>query len=313
MTEQNYDFTGRVAVITGAGRGIGRAYAHLLGKLGAKVVVNDLGGSADGEGFDEGPAQHVVDEIVGAGGTAVADTSDISTPAGARVPIERAVTEFGRIDIVINNAGNISYAGLPNIEEDNLESHLAVHVKGSFNTTRAAWPYFLEQDYGRVVHTTSIGQFGLPDNLGYATAKSAILGLARTMTASVGDHNIKVNVVAPNAVTRMAGEASEGMDAMRQDTRRAPTRMEPELVAPLVAYLAHESCVVSGETFLGGGGRFAQLFVGITDGWVPADPYATTVGDIAANLDRIKDRSAYFVPASLGEAVGNYFSHLRPS
>lgn len=313
MTDETYDFAGRVAVVTGAGRGIGRAYAHLLGKLGAKVVVNDLGGSADGDGSDAGPAQSVATEVVEAGGIAVADTSDISTPAGGRAPIELAIKEFGRIDIVINNAGNISYAGLPDIEEDNLERHLAVHVKGSFNTTRAAWPYFLEQNYGRVVHTTSIGQFGLPDNLGYGTAKAAILGLARTMNASVGEHDIKVNVVAPNAVTRMAGEASEGMDSMRQDTKRAPTKMEPELVAPLVAYLAHEFCQVSGEAFLGGGGRFSQLFVGIAEGWVPEDPYATTVGDIAANLDRIKDRSAYFVPASLGEAVGYYFSHLRPS
>lgn len=313
MTDRIYDFDGRVAVVTGAGRGLGRAYALLLAELGAKVVVNDLGGAASGEGSDEGPAQRVVAEIVEAGGVAVADTSDISTPAGGRTPIELAVEEFGRIDIVVNNAGNIDYAGLPDIEEDNLERHLAVHVKGSFNTTRAAWPHFLEQNYGRVVHTTSIGQFGLPDNLGYATAKAAMLGLARTMTASVGDRDIKVNVVAPNAVTRMAGEASEGMDAMRQDAKRAPTKMEPELVAPLVAYLAHDSCAVSGEAFLGGGGRFAQLFVGITDGWIPEDPYSTSVADIASHLDRIKDRSAYFVPANLGDAVGYYFSHLRPS
>src|ERR1022692_4679377 len=166
-----FNFDGRVAVVTGAGRGIGRAYAHLLGELGASVVVNDLGGTTEGTGADLAPAESVAREITDAGGTAIADGSDVSTVSGGKAAIDAAVNQFGRVDIVVNNAGNVIFGGLPDVDLDNIESHLAVHVKGSFNTTRAAWPHMLAQNYGRVVLTTSTGMFGLSDNLGYAIAK----------------------------------------------------------------------------------------------------------------------------------------------
>ena len=135
-----YGFEGRVAVVTGAGRGIGRAYARLLAERGASVVVNDLGGSMEGEGTDAGPASTVAGEIVAAGGTAVADTNDVADGVGAQALVDTAVEQFGRLDVLVNNAGIIRWAGLPEADEDNLASHLAVHVVGSFNTTRAAWP-----------------------------------------------------------------------------------------------------------------------------------------------------------------------------
>src|SRR5262249_32667442 len=186
-------FDGRAAVVTGAGRGIGRAYALLLGQRGAKVVVNDLGGSTKGTGHDPGPAQEVADEITKAGGTAIADSSDVSTVEGGQHAVDAAVNEWGRVDIVVNNAGNVIYGGLPDGDGSVLDAILAVHVRGTFNVTKAAWPHMLAQNYGRVVLTGSTGMFGMSDNLSYATAKSAMIGMAQSMTQSAGDHDIKVN------------------------------------------------------------------------------------------------------------------------
>ena len=251
-----HSFEGRVAVVTGAGRGIGRAYARLLAERGAHVVVNDLGGSIDGVGADAEPAALVVAEIVAAGGVAVADTNDVSTAAGGEALVGAAVEQFGRIDILINNAGIIRWAAFPKADADNLARHLAVHVGGSFNTTRAAWPHMVEQGYGRIVMTTSAGVFGLPENLSYATAKGAVIGMTRSLNTAGAQHGIKINLVMPGAFTRMAG-AGEG----------AP-EMAPELVAPMVAFLAHEDCPVSGEIYAAGFGRFARVFIASTEGYV---------------------------------------------
>jgi NAD(P)-dependent dehydrogenase (short-subunit alcohol dehydrogenase family) len=291
-----YDFDGRVAVVTGAGRGIGRAYAHLLAELRAKVVVNDLGATTEGTGADPGPAQTVVDEINRAGGTAIADGSDVSLIAGGQALIDAAIDAYGRIDVIINNAGNIRWGGLPDVGLDNLDAHLAVHTKGSFNTVRAAWPHLLRQNYGRVVLTASSGMFGLPNNLGYATAKAALIGMAKSMTASVGEHDIKVNVIAPSAMTRMA-------------PRGGSVDMDPALVAPMAAFLAHEACPVSGEVYLAGAGRFARIFVAATDGYVPAGTTRATIDDVAAHWDAINDESGYYVPANLMDWATHYLAH----
>ena len=302
-----YDFGGRVAVVTGAGRGIGRGYALLLAERGAKVVVNDLGGSKEGVGADPGPARSVASEITAAGGTAFADHSDVSTAAGGQALVDAAVNEFGRIDVVINNAGNIRWAALPDADADNLESHLAVHVRGSFNTIRAAWPRMLEQDYGRIVLTTSTGMFGLPGNLGYAAAKAALVGMARSITVSAGRRNIKVNLIAPNAWTRMGGQPAAGPDAAG---RPAPMRMEPERVAPMVAYLAHEACAVSGEIYVAGGGRFGRIFVAETQGYLHPESELPTVEDIGRNWAAINDEAGYYVPASLMDWAERFLGQL---
>jgi NAD(P)-dependent dehydrogenase (short-subunit alcohol dehydrogenase family) len=295
-----YRFDGRVAVVTGAGRGIGRAYARLLAARGASVVVNDLGASTGGSGADAAPAAAAVEEIVAAGGEAVADTSDVSAPAGGQALVGAAVERFGRLDILVNNAGIIRWAGMPEVDEDNLARHLAVHVGGSFNTARAAWPHMVEQGYGRIVMTTSAGVFGLPNNTSYATAKGAVIGLTRSLTVAGAEHGITVNCIAPGAMTRMAGPGGED----------ASPEMSPDLVAPMVALLAHEECPVSGEIYAAGFGRFARIFIAMTPGYVHDGP-APTIEDVADNWAAINDDPGYSIPADLPGWSATFMSHLQ--
>jgi len=302
-------FDGRVAAVTGAGRGIGRAYAVLLAQLGARVVVNDLGGSAGGVGHDKGPADEVAAQIRAAGGAAVANYGDVSTVEGGRSVVDTAVAEFGRIDILVNNAGNMVWAGLPEATIETIEAHWAVHVRGSFNPCYAAWPYLVKQNYGRVVLTTSVGIFGLPDNLGYATAKASLIGMAKSMTVGRRDRNITINCIAPNAMTRLGVHPRD--EAARARQQPSAPLMDPALVAPMAAYLSHESCDVSGEVYVAGAGRFSRLFVGSTAGYLHPDPERATVDDVAANWAAINDETGYYVPGTLMDWAGHYLAHLR--
>ncbi|WP_433710303.1 SDR family NAD(P)-dependent oxidoreductase [Nocardia sp. CA-084685] len=296
-------FEGRVAVVTGAGRGIGRAHARLLAERGASVVVNDLGGSIEGEGADTTPAQAVVDGIIAAGGSAVADGNDVSAPAGAQAIIDTAVDRFGRIDILINNAGIVRYAGLPDVELDNVERHLAVHLLGSFNTMKAAWPHFLNQSYGRVVLTTSSGIFGMDVNLPYATAKAGLIGLARSAKLAGEPHGIKVNLLAPAAYTRMAG----GDPDSDENAAAAAAVMPSESVAPMAAFLAHENCPVNGEIYTAGAGRFARLFLASTEGYLAPGP--ATIEEVASHWATINDETDYYVPTDLMNWSATFLKH----
>jgi NAD(P)-dependent dehydrogenase (short-subunit alcohol dehydrogenase family) len=229
--------------------------------------------------------------------------------------VDAAVNEWGRVDIVVNNAGNVIYGAMPEVDIDIFDAILGVHLRGTFNITRAAWPHMEAQNYGRVVLTGSTGMFGMYDNLSYATAKAGMIGLAQALTVNAGDHDIKINVIAPNAWTRMAGDPSKGMDELRAGRPAgAPPHLEPELVAPMVAFLAHESCPVSAGIYTAGGGRFARLFVGATDGYllpgVTDQGAVPTPEDVAANWAAINDEAGYYVPTSTLGWSGRYMSHL---
>jgi NAD(P)-dependent dehydrogenase (short-subunit alcohol dehydrogenase family) len=251
-----------------------------------------------GDGADPEPATTVAAEIVAAGGEAAADDHDVATESGALALVDLAVERYGRLDTLINNAGIIKWAGFPEADADNLARHLAVHVGGSFNTTRAAWPHMVERGYGRIVMTTSTGVFGLPTNTSYATAKAAVIGLTRSLATAGAPHGIKVNLIAPAAMTRMAGQGSGTED------------MSPVLVAPMAALLAHESCPVNGEMYAAGGGRFARMFIASTTGYVHAGR-EPTMEDIARNWETINDETGYDVPADLVDWSSSFMAHLR--
>lgn len=275
MTAARFDE--RVAVVTGAGRGLGREYALLLARLGAKVVVNDFGGGLAGEGADAGPAQQVVDEITAAGGEAIASTESVATAEGARAIIKAATERYGRIDALIHNAGIVRRAPLAEMTVEDFDAVLDVHLRGAFHVVRAAFPSMCRAGYGRVVLTSSIG--GLYGNhavANYAAAKAGVLGLSHVVALEGAEHGVRSNVIVPAAVTRMA----EGLDTS------AYPPMGADLVAPVVGWLSHESCSVTGEIFAAIAGRVARVVVAESAGvYQPA----WTVDDVGARIDSIRD------------------------
>lgn len=268
------------------------------------MVVNDLGGTIGGEGADAAPAERVAAEITAAGGLAMADTNDISTAEGAQALIATALEGFEGIDILVNNAGIMRWAHFPELDPADLDRHLAVHVGGSFHTTRAAWPHMAQQGYGRIVMTTSAGLFGLPNNTSYATAKGGVIGLTRSLRTAGAAHNIKVNLIAPAAMTRMAGKQSDQRSG-------GDMGMPPELVAPMVAYLAHEDCPVSGEIYAAGAGRFSRIFIASTPGYLHAGASGPTMEDVAAHWADINDEAGYTVPHDLIDWSTHFTGHLH--
>lgn len=300
-----FRFDGRVAVVTGAGRGIGRAHALLLAERGAKVVVNDLGGSKEGFGSDSEPAESVVKEIVAAGGVAVADTHDVGTPEGGKALVAAALEEFGQLDILVNNAGISVWADPFEVDAANLARTLAVHVGGSFHTTVAAWPHMAERRYGRIVMTTSSGMFGLRDNITYATAKGGIIGLSRSLAVAGADVGIKINMLAPAAATRR-GSLKSSLDATIGGP--PPAYMATEWVAPMMAYLAHEQCPVTGEIYGAGAGRFTRMFIAENTGYARAEGLPT-IEEVEQNWAAINDLSEYYVPKDLLDWSAHFMSH----
>lgn len=281
MTELRFD--DRVAVITGAGRGLGREYALLLGARGAKVVVNDPGVSLDGEGIDVGPADEVVREIRAAGGDAVANTDSVATSEGGQAIIQTALDHYGRIDILIHNAGNTRYGSLKELSYEDFDAVIDVHLRGAFHVVRPAFPLMCEQGYGRIVLTSSIGGlYGNNNVANYAMSKAGMIGLNNVAALEGGAEGVKCNLIVPGAVTRMA----EGID-----TSFYPP-MGPELVAPVVGWLCHESCTVSGEMLVSIAGRVARAYIAETEGLYRP---SWSIEDVADNLGLIRDSADSWV------------------
>jgi NAD(P)-dependent dehydrogenase (short-subunit alcohol dehydrogenase family) len=296
-------FDDRVAIVTGAGRGLGRAYALGLAERGAQVVVNDLGGSLSGAGSDPGPAAAVAAEIEAAGGEALASVADVADPAGGRTIVAAALERFGRLDVVINNAGNMDPKPLADLHLADLETHLAIHTLGAHNVTAAAWPHLIASGAGRVVITTSIGLFGGPFIAAYSTAKGAAFSLGRSLAPAGVEHGIRVNNLAPAAETRMVTDpelrARVGLPPLAEDREPDPAR-GPAAVVPMLLALAHESCPSNGETLVAGLGRFARIFAAETPGiFAPGiEPEA-----LLDRWDEVLDESGYVAQPTTAHSV----------
>jgi len=299
MSELRFD--GRVAVVTGAGHGLGRRHALELAARGAKVVVNDLGGDRSGAGASAGPAQQVVDEIVGNGGEAVASPDNVATPEGAQAIVQAALDRFGKIDIVVNNAGILRDKSFKNMTVEEWDAVIAVHLRGSFLVTSAAWPHLREQGYGRIVNTSSpAGLFGNFGQANYSTAKMGLVGFTKTLAHEGAKYNIKANAIAPVAWTRMTE------DLLPADFAEV---LSVDKVTPLVAYLVHESNEVSGEVYTVGGGRIAKVFVAEGPGWMSKDGF--TVEDVAANWEQINAQDPYTLPRNVGDQMAPLIAGLQ--
>jgi NAD(P)-dependent dehydrogenase (short-subunit alcohol dehydrogenase family) len=287
MADLGYD--GKVAIITGAGGGLGREHALLLASRGAQVVINDLGGSVSGEGGSEGPAHTTAKEIEDLGGVAVADTNSVATPEGGEAIVQTAIDAFGRVDIVINNAGILRDKTFHNMTAEFVDPVIDVHLRGAFWVTRPAWVKMREQGYGRVVNTSSnsgiLGNFGQAN---YGAAKMGLVGFTRVLAAEGAKYNIKANALAPVARTRMTEELLGPM----------AERLDPALVSPVVAWLVHEDCPVTGEIYSVGGGRVARFFIGMTTGYTNPK---LTAEDVRDNWDQIRNEDGYTIPSGPGD------------
>jgi NAD(P)-dependent dehydrogenase (short-subunit alcohol dehydrogenase family) len=297
MTEA-LGFDGKVAIITGSGGGLGRSHALMLASRGALVVVNDLGGAVDGTGSDKGAAEHMVDEIKALGGEAVADTNSVATPEGGAAIVQTALDAFGRVDIVVNNAGILRDKAFHNMTPDLWDPVIAVHLSGAYHVTSAAWPHMRQQSYGRVVNTASgAGIFGSFGQANYGSAKMGLIGLTRVLAIEGAKYNIKVNAIAPVAKTRMTEDILGGLG----------DKVDPSLVSPVVTYLAHESCEPTGRAFSVAGGRVAEIFIGEGPGFTDPD---LTPESIAANWSVVTDRATYEVPSQMGDEIAMYLEYL---
>jgi NAD(P)-dependent dehydrogenase (short-subunit alcohol dehydrogenase family) len=294
-------FDGRVAIVTGAGGGLGREHSRLLASRGALVVVNDIGGAVDGTGGDAGPAQQVVDEIKAAGGEAVADTNSVATPEGGQAIVQTALDAFGKIDIVVNNAGILRDKSFHNMTPDLVDPVINVHLRGAFYVTQPAWVHMREQQYGRVIVTASsagiLGNFGQAN---YGAAKMGLVGLMHVLAQEGERYNIKANAISPIAGTRMTREIFGDLSE----------KLDPALVSPVVTWLAHEDCPVSGHTYSVGGGRVARVFVGQGPGYMRTDA-PLTVEDVRDHFDDIERTDDFTIFKNATDELRAVASQLR--
>jgi len=284
-------FDGRVAIITGAGGGLGRAHALELARRGAMVLVNDVAQSVGSDGTPSSAAQRVVEEIIAAGGRAAANTDSVATPEGGGAIVDAAVTAFGRVDILVNNAGILRDKAFHKMDSAMIDAVIDVHLKGAFYVTQPAFRLMREQGYGRIVSTSSAsGLFGNFGQANYGAAKAGLAGLTRVLALEGVGHGVCANAIAPIAATQM----THGILGDLAD------KVSPDSVSPLVAYLAHEDCAVNGHVYSVAGGRIARIFVAETLGLVLPQNTAEGVRDHLAMVDEI-DAVGCHLPSSLDD------------
>jgi NAD(P)-dependent dehydrogenase (short-subunit alcohol dehydrogenase family) len=307
-------FDGRVAIVTGAGRNLGREYALLLAARGAQVVVNDLGVAiSDTDGVAEAPptnpADDVVAVIVAAGGEAVADHHTIATPEGGAAVVQTALDAFGRVDVVVNNAGQVRMAPFADFLDEHIDTVVDTQLRGALNVSRPAWRHMAARadgTGGRFVNVASGAAFGgVPGGAVYGMAKLGVVGLTRAMAFEGRDAGIAANVIAPYAKTR----PGTGFGPIPWSDALAEW-LHPRLVAPLVGWLAHESCDVTGECFSVGAGHFARVVIELTEGWIDRD---ATVESVAAHAGEILGGRATLVTPFASDAVRRMFAGYKPS
>jgi|RhiMethySRZTD1v2_1073278.scaffolds.fasta_scaffold70272_3 NAD(P)-dependent dehydrogenase (short-subunit alcohol dehydrogenase family) len=289
-------FDNRVAIVTGAGGGLGRSHALLLASRGAKVVVNDLGGSVDGSGASSKAADKVVDEIKAAGGQAVANYDGVDTMEGAQKIVATAKDAFGKLDIVINNAGILRDVSFVKMTEDDWNKVLQVHLSGSMFVTKAAWGLLRDNNYGRVVFTTSAaGLYGNFGQANYSAAKLGTVGLAKTLSHEGAKYNIKCNVIAPIAKSRMT-ETIMPPDVLN--------KLLPEYVSPLVAYLASEGLEETAQVYAVGGGYVSRVAVMEAEGTYLDPSKGVTIEQLAERWKQVNDMSKARAFNNAMEAAG---------
>lgn len=305
------DFEGRVAIVTGAGGGIGREHALELAKRGAKVVVNDLGGDTAGRNGSPAMAEAVAQEILDAGGAAVANCDSVADTAGANAIVAQAVDTFGKVDILIQSAGNWRAFAIEETSDEDWDAVVATHLTGSFKMTRAVWPHMKAQGYGRLVYTcSSAGMFGMPWVGGYGAAKAGVAGLMHVAALEGAEFGILSNAIMPNGNSRMAMQAGADWAARTGVTEMDAfpgigNAMNVEFNMPIAVWLASEHCDSTHALYSQCLGRVARVVIGAVPGWQHHRQSAPEVEDIAANWQRICDTSQGLItPVTATEELG---------
>ena len=288
---------GQVVVVTGAGRGIGRAHAEFAAAEGARVVVNDTGGDTNGVGLSAETAKSVAEDIVSRGGVAVADIHDVATEAEGVV--QTAIDTFGKVDCLVNNAGVIAQGSLDELTVEQIERMLDIIALGSISTIRAAWPNMKERGYGRIVNTSSCSIFGVGGAPMYLTGKAAIIGLTKALAKDGAPFGIKVNAIMPMGYSRMADTQAGLAEFMKEN-------FSPNLISPFVGALLVPDTPCTGELFAVAGGRAARVFLGTVPGLVGFK----SIDDCLDGFDQIMAAPSYAAPTSMDEEIGYEYEHL---
>jgi NAD(P)-dependent dehydrogenase (short-subunit alcohol dehydrogenase family) len=296
------DFTGQVAIVTGAGRGLGRLYAVELARRGAAVVVNDLGGSMHGDGADTSVADAVVEEIERAGGVAVASHDSVDSPEGGEAIVRTAIDSFGRLDAVVSNAGIFNSVAFEELSQDDWRRMLSVHLDGGFYLSQPAYREMKAAGYGRFVFISSSGgMFGQPLEAHYAAAKAGLVGLANVIAIEGAEHGILANTVLPFGFSRMVTETVGDPKALEETGFLK--LIQPELVVPIVIFLASRACELTHQNYSACAGRFSRVFVGLGEGWLAEPGTDPTADDVAAHLSEVSATEPFTVPGSIFEEV----------